>query len=98
MCFINLKVLKIHEMVLRLRLLNMAVRRQQQVGGGKNILFFSYTVKPLYNNHPWDPICVAVDARWSFFRGGFLLYKLKMGPQNGGPCRPVVVHSGLNFV
>ncbi len=27
------------------------------------------TVKPVYNNHPWDPKIVAVVDRWSLFRG-----------------------------
>jgi hypothetical protein len=32
------------------------------------------TVKPVYNNHPWDPKIVAVVDRWPLFRGG-LYYK-----------------------
>ncbi len=27
------------------------------------------TVKPVYNDHPWDPNTVAVVDRWSLFRG-----------------------------
>jgi hypothetical protein len=27
------------------------------------------TVKPVYNDHPWDPEIVAVVDRWSLFRG-----------------------------
>ncbi len=27
------------------------------------------TVKPLYNDHPWDPKIVAVVEKWSFFKG-----------------------------
>ena len=27
------------------------------------------TVKPVYNDHPWDPKIVAVVDRWSLFRG-----------------------------
>jgi len=52
---------------------------------------FSYTVKLLYNDHPWDPKFVAVADRWLLFRGCFMLWKLKMGPQNCGRCRQVVV-------
>ena len=33
------------------------------------------TVKPVYNNHPWDPKIVAVVDSWSLFRGSFMLYK-----------------------
>ncbi len=33
-----------------------------------------YTVKPVYNRHPWDPKIEAVVDRWSLFRGG-LYYK-----------------------
>jgi len=32
------------------------------------------TVKPVYNDHPWDPKIVAVVDRWSLFRG-HLCYK-----------------------
>jgi hypothetical protein len=28
-----------------------------------------YTVKPVYNDHPWDPNIVAVVDRWSLYRG-----------------------------
>ncbi len=35
----------------------------------KLIIFISYTVKPVYNDHPWDPKVVAVVGRWSLFRG-----------------------------
>ncbi len=44
------------------------------------------TVKPLLN-----PKFVAVFDRWSLFRGSFLLWELKLGPQNCGRCRQVVV-------
>ncbi len=27
----------------------------------------------MYNDHPWDPIIVAVVDRWSLFRGFFVL-------------------------
>ena len=50
----------------------------------------SYTVKPVYNDYPWNPKIVAVVERWSLFRGSFLLSKLKMWPQNGGRYRQVV--------
>jgi hypothetical protein len=29
----------------------------------------SYTAKPVYNDHPWDPKIVAVVRRWSLFNG-----------------------------
>ena len=45
------------------------------------------TVKPVYNYHPRDPKFVAVVDRLLFFRGSFMLYKGKMGLQNGGRCR-----------
>jgi hypothetical protein len=28
-----------------------------------------YTVKPVYNGHPWDPKIEAVVDRWPLFRG-----------------------------
>ena len=34
---------------------------------------FLSTVKPVYNDHPWDPKMVAVVDRWSLFRGTFVL-------------------------
>ena len=34
---------------------------------------FNRTVKPVYNDHPWDPKIVAVVDRWSLFRGSFVL-------------------------
>ena len=38
------------------------------------------TVKPVYNDHPWDPKIVAVVDRWSLFRVRFMLY---VKAQNG---------------
>ncbi len=36
----------------------------------RNFLFtYLYTVKPVYNSHPWDPKIEAVVDRWSLFRG-----------------------------
>jgi hypothetical protein len=32
-----------------------------------------YTVKPVYNDHPWDSKIVAVVDRWSLFRDSFAL-------------------------
>jgi hypothetical protein len=29
------------------------------------------TVKPVYNDHPWDPKIVVVVVKWSLFRGNF---------------------------
>ncbi len=29
---------------------------------------FGITVKPVYNDHPWDPKIVAVGDKWSLFR------------------------------
>ncbi len=37
------------------------------------ILRFVITVKPVYNNHPWDPKFVAVVDWWSLFRGSFMI-------------------------
>ena len=39
-------------------------------GASKNHEVYSIerTVKPLYNDHPWDPRVVAVVDRWSLFR------------------------------
>jgi hypothetical protein len=51
----------------------------------------SETVIPVYNDHPRDPKFVAVVDRWLLFRGSFMLYKMKTGPQNGGRYRQVVV-------
>ena len=48
-------------------------------------------VKSVYNDHPRDPKFVTVVGRWPLFRSSFMLYKVKMGPQNGGCCRQVVV-------
>jgi len=41
----------------------------------------SYTVKPVYNDHPQDPKCVAVADRWSLFRGSFMSQKLTLRPK-----------------
>ena len=30
------------------------------------------TVKPVYNDHPWDPKIVVVVDRWSFFLRSFM--------------------------
>ena len=35
----------------------------------KNFNMFLSTVKPVYNDHPWDPEKVVVVQRWSLFRG-----------------------------
>ncbi len=44
-------------------------------------IFNIYTVKPVFNDLPWDPKCVAVVDRCSLFRGSF---------EKGGRCRQVV--------
>jgi hypothetical protein len=31
------------------------------------------TVKPVYNDHPWDPEFMAIVDRWSLFRGTLIL-------------------------
>ena len=41
-----------------------------------------YTVNHDYIDHPRDPKFVAVVDRWSLYRGSFMLWKLKLGPQN----------------
>ncbi len=49
------------------------------------------TAKPLYNDHPRDPkFVIAVDS-WLMFRGSLILQKIKLGPQNDGRDRQVVV-------
>jgi hypothetical protein len=50
------------------------------------ISFIEYTVKPVYNDHPWDPKIEAFVGRWSLFRG----HLPKLGPQNGGRYRQLV--------
>jgi hypothetical protein len=45
---------------------------------------FPLTVKLLYNDHPRDSKSVAIVDMWSFFRGCFMLWRLKFGLQNGG--------------
>ncbi len=50
------------------------------------------TVKPVYNDQPRDPKFGAVVDRWSLFRGGFYLKKLKLKLQNSGCCRQVIVN------
>jgi hypothetical protein len=37
-----------------------------------------HTVKPLYNDHPWDPIFVSLVDKWSVFKSKFMIYKLKI--------------------
>ena len=54
----------------------------------------TYTVKPVYNDHPWDPKIVAVVDRWSLFRGHLSNKKFKLGPLNGGRCRLVLLFGG----
>ncbi len=53
---------------------------------------FLYTVKPVYNDHPWDPKIVVVVGRWSLFAGNLCSesynWDLKM----------VVVSSGLTLI
>jgi len=45
-------------------------------------MMHKYTVKPVYNDHPWDPKIVAVVDSWSLFRGHLccksLIWDLKM--------------------
>ncbi len=41
------------------------------------------------------PELEAVVGRWSFFRSRYMLERLKLGLQNVGRCRQVVVNSGL---
>jgi len=56
------------------------------------------TVKPVYNDHPWDPKFVAIVDSWALFRGSFMLQILILGPQNSSRCSrysEVVVNSGL---
>jgi len=50
-----------------------------------------WTVKHVYNGHPWDLKFVAIVDRWSLLRDSFMLQKLKMGRQRSGRCRQVVI-------
>ncbi len=58
-------------------------------------LSFVNTVKPMYNDHLQDTKYMDVVCRWSLFTSSFLKKKFKIGPQNGGQWRQVVVNSGL---
>jgi len=52
--------------------------------------FFNWnTVKPVYNDHSWDPKIVAVVDRWSLCRGSFMMWQVNLGPQNSGRCGQV---------
>ncbi len=42
-------------------------------GNFEDIIRITCTVKPVYNDHPWDPKFEAVVDRWSLSRG--LCYK-----------------------
>ena len=35
----------------------------------KSYVHFVDTIKPVFNDHPWDPKIVAVVDSWSLFRG-----------------------------
>ena len=54
------------------------------------------TVKPVYNDHPWDPNIVAVVDRWSLFRG-HLFYKKSKWDLKSGRCRQVVAIWGWSL-
>ncbi len=45
------------------------VRVDQIKKSRRTELKLKYTLKPLYNYHPWDPKVVSVVERWSLFRG-----------------------------
>jgi hypothetical protein len=43
-------------------------------------IIFQITVKPVYNDHPWDREKVVVVQRWSLFRGSLrqnIIFKLE---------------------
>jgi hypothetical protein len=57
----------------------------------------SYQLIATAYSQPRDPKFVAVVEWWSLFTGKYMLYRLKLGLQNGGRFRQVVVHSGLTL-
>ncbi len=57
--------------------------------------FILHTVKPVANDHPWDPKIVGIVDCWSLFRVIFMIQTLKSGPKNSGRYVEVVVSSGL---
>ncbi len=70
-----------------------------------------YTVKPVYNAHPWDPKILAVVDRWPLFRGfsikiaivfdlaGLRLAVVGMWPLfRGGRYSEVAVNTGLTVI
>ncbi len=54
-----------------------------------------FTVKPVYNDHPWDQKIVAVVDKWSLFRGYLCNKSSKYGLGIVVVKRQVVVNSGL---
>jgi hypothetical protein len=59
------------------------------------LILRSYQLIATAYNQPRDLKFVAVVEGWSLFTGRFMLYRLKLGLQNGGRFGQVVVHSGL---
>ncbi len=62
-----------------------------------------YTVKPVYNGHPWDSKKVAVVQKWSLFRGWTvniekLGIKLVWPLQTSGCCSEVAIKTGLTVL
>ena len=63
----------------------------------------SYTVKPAYNDHPWEPQIVAGVKRWPLFRGfsikiaiEFDLVGLSLANVHRSCCSEVAINTGLN--
>jgi len=72
-------------------------------------LVFVSTVKPVYNDHHWDPKIVAVVERWSLFKGHLCSKSLKWDLKivviidrwslfGGGHYSEVVVSPGLTVL
>ncbi len=59
---------------------------------------YQNAVKPVYNDHPWDPKFVAIVDRWSLFRDRFMFSRSKCGLQNRGRCRQVAVNRALTVI
>ena len=54
-----------------------------------------FTVNPVYNEHLRDPEFLTAVDKWSLFRGSFMSWKAKMGPQHCGCYSEIVVNLAL---
>jgi hypothetical protein len=74
--------------------------KKSTVGLGGKLHLQVHTVKPVYNDHPWDPEIVVVVDKWSLFRGHLCNKSFKRGLKmvvvaDSGRYSEVVVNSGL---